>query len=84
GGSVLGHMHQRFEDLKAAITGNDEKAIINEVERGEDYIKGKYETVLKSDALSGDCRSVVEQAFQSVREGHDQISQIKHSMEAAS
>ncbi|MEO6198902.1 MAG: PA2169 family four-helix-bundle protein [Sphingomicrobium sp.] len=83
-GSIMGKTHQVFEDIKAAITGRDEKAIINEVERGEDYIKGKYEAVLKSDALSGDCRSVVEQAFQSVREGHDQISQIKHSMEAAS
>ncbi|MEO7563766.1 MAG: PA2169 family four-helix-bundle protein [Sphingomicrobium sp.] len=83
-GSIMGKTHQVFEDIKAAITGRDEKAIINEVERGEDYIKGKYEAVLKSDALSGECRSAVEQAFQSVRSGHDQISQIKHSMEAAS
>ena len=83
-GSFLGKTHRLFEDLKAAITGNDEKAIINEVERGEDYIKGKYEAALKSDILSGECRAVVEQAFRSVREGHDQISQIKHSMEATS
>jgi len=83
-GSFLGKTHRLLEDLKAAITGNDEKAIINEVERGEDYIKGKYEAALKSDILSGECRAVVEQAFRSVREGHDQISQIKHSMEATS
>ena len=38
-GSFLGKTHQRFEDLKAAITGRDEKSIINEVERGEDYLK---------------------------------------------
>jgi uncharacterized protein (TIGR02284 family) len=38
-GSFMGKAHQRFEDLKAAITGQDEKAIINEVERGEDYLK---------------------------------------------
>src|SRR6476661_1281205 len=36
-GSSLGQTHQRIEDLKPAITGRDEKAIINEVERGEDY-----------------------------------------------
>lgn len=83
-GSFLGKTHQLFEDLKAAVTGRDEKAIINEVERGEDYIKGKYETVLESDVLTGECRSVVERAFQSVRSGHDEISQMKHSMEAAS
>ena len=33
-GSFLGKTHQRFEDLKAAITGQDEQAVINEVERG--------------------------------------------------
>lgn len=81
GGSVLGHLHQRFEDLKAAITGKDEKAIINEVERGEDYLKEKFETALNGDTLSSESRAVVEQAYQSVRAGHDQISQLKHGME---
>jgi uncharacterized protein (TIGR02284 family) len=81
-GSFLGKAHQRFEDLKAAITGRDEKAIINEVERGEDYLKGKFETALSGDTLSGESRAVVEQCFQSVRSGHDQMSQLKHGMEA--
>jgi uncharacterized protein (TIGR02284 family) len=83
-GSFLGKAHQRFEDLKAAITGRDEKAIINEVERGEDYLKGKFETALKGDALSGESRAVVERCFQSVRSGHDQMSQLKHGMETPS
>jgi len=82
-GSFLGKAHQRFEDLKAAITGRDEKAIINEVERGEDYLKGKFETALSGDTLSGDSRAVVEQCFQSVRSGHDQMSQLKHGMETS-
>jgi uncharacterized protein (TIGR02284 family) len=84
GGSFMGKAHQRFEDLKAAITGRDEKAIINEVERGEDYLKGKFEAALNGDTLSGDSRSVVERCYQSVRSGHDQISQLKHGMETPS
>jgi uncharacterized protein (TIGR02284 family) len=84
GGSFLGKTHQRFEDLKAAITGRDEKSIVNEVERGEDYIKGKFEAALSGDTLSGDSRSVVERCFQSVRSGHDQISQLKHGLETPS
>ena len=83
-GSFLGKAHQRFEDLKAAITGRDEKAIVNEVERGEDYIKGKFEAALNSDELTGDSRAVVESCFQSVRAGHDQMSQLKHGMETPS
>ena len=47
-GSFLGKTHQRFEDLKAAITGRDEKSIINEVERGEDYLKEKWQAALQS------------------------------------
>src|SRR5213592_91509 len=73
-GSFLGKAHQRFEDLKAAITGRDEKAIINEVERGEDYIKGKFEAALDADTLSGETRSVVQQCYQSISAGHDQMS----------
>jgi uncharacterized protein (TIGR02284 family) len=81
-GSFLGKAHQRFEDLKAAVTGQDEKAIINEVERGEDYLKEKWETALNSGTLSGETRSVVESGYQSVRSGHDQMSQLKHGMES--
>lgn len=84
GGSFLGKAHQRFEDLKAAVTGRDEKAIINEVERGEDYLKDKFETALDGDTLSGESRAVVERCYQSVRSGHDQMSQLKHGMEAPS
>jgi uncharacterized protein (TIGR02284 family) len=80
-GSFLGKTHQRFEDLKSAVTGGDDKSIINEVERGEDYLKEKFETALNSDTLSGESRSVVERCYQSVRSGHDQMSQLKHGME---
>ena len=81
-GSFLGKAHQRFEDLKAAITGRDEKSIINEVERGEDYIKAKFEKALESENLGSEARQVVERAYQSVRAGHDQISQLKHGLES--
>ena len=83
-GSFMGKTHQRFLDLKAAITGRDEKAIIDEVERGEDYLKEKFETALGGEHLSGECRTAVERAYQSVRSGHDQMSQLKHDMETSS
>jgi uncharacterized protein (TIGR02284 family) len=70
--------------LKAAITGRDEKAIVNEVERGEDYLKAKFESALNDGHLSGETRAAVERCYQSVREGHDQMSHLKHGMEASS
>ena len=83
-GSFMGKTHQRFEDLKAAVTGQDEKSIINEVERGEDYLKGKFEAALNDGDLTGETREAVERCYQSVREGHDQMSHLKHGMEASS
>ena len=80
-GSTLGGLHQRFLDLKAAVTGRDDKALLNEVERGEDYLKEKFEAALGSDSLTGESRSVVERAYQSVREGHDRMSSLKHGLE---
>ena len=64
------------------MTGRDDKAIINEVERGEDYLKEKFEAALKDDTLESESRAVVERGYQSVRKGHDQISQVKHGLEA--
>ncbi|MBA2770891.1 MAG: PA2169 family four-helix-bundle protein [Sphingomonas sp.] len=82
--SFMGQTHQRWLDLKAAVTGRDEKAIINEVERGEDYLKEKFETALNAEDITGDCRAAIERAYQSVRKGHDQMSQLKHGMETSS
>ena len=81
-GSTMGGIHQAWLDMKAAVTGRDDKAVINEVERGEDYLKEKFETALASDKLSGESRAVVERTYQSVREGHDRVSSLKHGMEA--
>ncbi|MEO8619196.1 MAG: PA2169 family four-helix-bundle protein [Sphingomicrobium sp.] len=81
-GSTLGGLHQSWLDLKAAITGRDDKAVINEVERGEDYLKEKFEAALKTDKLDGEGRAVIERAYASVREGHDRISALKHNFEA--
>jgi uncharacterized protein (TIGR02284 family) len=84
GGSFLGKAHQRFEDLKAAVTGRDEKSIINEVERGEDYLKDKWQTALQSGDLKGETHDVVERCYQSIKSGHDQMSQLKHGLETPS
>jgi uncharacterized protein (TIGR02284 family) len=84
GGSFLGKAHQRFEDLKAAVTGRDEKSIINEVERGEDYLKGKWQSALQSGELKGESHDLVERRYQQIKSGHDQMSALKHGMETPS
>ena len=81
--SLMGKMHNKFVDVKAALTGHDDKAVINEVERGEDHIKHKYETALQEQDLSSETRDVINRAYESVRRGHDQVRDLKHALEGA-
>ncbi|HVI33801.1 PA2169 family four-helix-bundle protein [Phenylobacterium sp.] len=79
--SMLGKAHNKFVDIKNAVMGGaSEKAVIDEVERGEDFIKGKFEQAMRDDDLPANARSVVSQAYESIRADHDQISALKHSM----
>lgn len=73
--------HRGFMDLKQAVMGNSDEAIVEEVERGEDYLKAKYEAALQDGELSPETRQVIQQAYQSVRKGHDRASAMKHQME---
>lgn len=78
--SLLGKAHNKFVDLKAAILGHDEKAIINEVERGEDFIKAKFEKAMDDQDLPANVREKVSRAFQDIKADHDEVSRIKHSL----
>jgi uncharacterized protein (TIGR02284 family) len=77
--STLGKAHNKFVDLKNAIMGGDEKAVINEVERGEDTIKNKFEAAMRDDDLPANARQVVSQAYATIKSDHDEISRLKHS-----
>jgi len=81
-GTILAAGHRAFVNLKSAVTGRDDQAIVNEVERGEDHIKAKYEEALKDDDLSPQCRTLVETAFKSVKAGHDEMRNLKHNLDA--
>ena len=82
-GTLLAGAHRAFLNLKAAVTGQDDQAIVNEVERGEDHIKAKFEDALEVATLSPDVKAVIQQAYGSVRAGHDQMRDLKHSLEGA-
>ena len=46
-GSMSGAMHRGWLDIKSAITGKDDHAIVAEAERGEDVAKSAFENALK-------------------------------------
>ncbi|RAK61054.1 hypothetical protein DJ021_15160 [Phenylobacterium hankyongense] len=78
--SVLGKAHNKFVDLKAALTGHNPKAVVDEVERGEDVIKAKFEKAMSDSDLPPRVRQVVSRAYETIRADHNAISALKHSM----
>ena len=69
--------------LKDIVTGKDDQAIVNEVERGEDVIKARYEKAMSDEDLSPATKTLITDCYSSVKRGHDQMRDLKHSMQAS-
>lgn len=80
-GSMLAKAHRSFLKLRDVAAGGDDKKVINEVERGEDFIKAKYETAMRDGDLTPAARETVMRVYSSVKSGHDQMSALKHGLE---
>lgn len=80
-GSILAAGHRMFLKLRDSVTSGDQ-SVIDEVERGEDFIKAKYESALKDDELSADVREAIVHAYASVKSGHDQARDLKRQAHA--
>jgi uncharacterized protein (TIGR02284 family) len=53
-------LHRRWVDLKSAITGKDDAALLNEAERGEDLAKKSYNKALENKDLTPEIRALVQ------------------------
>lgn len=78
-GTILAAAHRVFVNLRDSLSKGDE-AVINEVESGEDFIKGKYEKALGDTDVDTQTRAVIEKAWTSVKSGHDQMRDIKQAL----
>ena len=81
-GSVSGAIHRGWINIKSAVTGQDEGAILNEAERGEDVAKNAYKEALNSD-LPENVRTVVERQAEGVKQAHDKVRSLRDSTNAA-
>lgn len=79
-GSILAKAHRTFLKVRDAVAGGDDKQVIDEVERGEDFIKTKFEAAMRDGELTMIARETVTRAYSSVKSGHDQMSALKHGL----
>lgn len=82
-GSIAASLHRGWIDIKSAVTGQDEAAILNECERGEDSAVEAYQTALK-EALPSEVNSIVERQYTQVKEAHDRIKGLRNMSNSAS
>jgi uncharacterized protein (TIGR02284 family) len=74
--SVSAALHRRWLDIKSAILGKNDEAILNECERGEDVAVRSYRNALDKD-LPSDIRTVVERQYQGVLKNHDMVKSLR-------
>jgi uncharacterized protein (TIGR02284 family) len=77
-GSTAGALHRGWINLKSAVTGKDEKAILNECERGEDSAKKAYKDALE-EPLPANIMEVVQNQYSSILQAHDRVKMLRDS-----
>jgi uncharacterized protein (TIGR02284 family) len=78
-GTLLAAAHRLFVNLRQAL-GGGEVAVVDEVERGEDHIKAKFDDAMKDSDISPATRAVICQVAGSVSAGHDAMRALKHEL----
>lgn len=74
--SATGALHRGWINLKSAITGGDEHAILAECERGEDTAVEEYKKAL-ADGLTPSAQQLVSRQFAEIKAAHDRIKSLR-------
>lgn len=82
-GSISASLHRGWINIKSVVTGQDEGAILNEAERGEDAAKKAYKDAL-AENLPANVISIVQRQAQAVNAAHDRVRNLRDVANAAS
>lgn len=74
--STRAAFHRAMLDVKAALTGGGTKAVLEEVERGEDIAVDAYQEVANT-TLPTLARDVVMRQYAAVKEAHDRVKALR-------
>jgi len=77
-GHVAGAVHRGWMDIKAAVTGKDEGAIVSEAERGEDFAVKSFREALQK-GLPAVVQVVVERQYTQIQDAHDHVRSLERA-----
>jgi len=83
GGSALGAVERGWVAVRATLSTYDDKAVLEECERGEDNALARYRKALQK-PLPANIKLIVERQLQGVQRNHDQIKMLREQFRAAS
>ena len=79
-GSLLAKARHAFADIRHALI-RDEATAVGAVESAEDAVRTRFEEALQDSHISATTRETVRRAWASVREGRDEVREMRHSLE---
>jgi uncharacterized protein (TIGR02284 family) len=75
---LSGKLYRVWMDMKAALSGNNRKAVLNSCEFGEDVAKKTYDEILAdTEDIPTDVLAVIRQQRMAMQEGHDMIKSMR-------
>lgn len=74
-GTMAGGLHQVWLKVTELFQSGD-RAAIDRVQEGEDYLSGKFETALEETDLDSQTRAIIQRALTEIRQGEQLAEQL--------
>lgn len=83
-GTVKGDLHRTWMDVRDSLSSTENANVLRECERGEEYLLGRYDEVMRDEHLPDDLRGLLQQQRATIQADLDQVKQdrrMKDSLE---
>jgi uncharacterized protein (TIGR02284 family) len=77
---VVGAVHRGWINLKSAVTGNDNKAVLNECENGDAAALKAYEEALMVENLPTNMKDIIGKQHSQILEAKNKITALKQTV----
>ncbi len=81
-GTLTAALHRGWMTLKTSLTADDDLALLEECERGEDHAKASYSKALKAE-LTPQIRTLLQRQYEGTVRHHDRIRDLRNRAKEA-
>ena len=77
-GSITGDMHRTWMNIKSALSSNDEEAILEEVQRGEEASLEDYNEILEETSLPESTKAMITRQRNAIKNSVNNAKRYEH------